>query len=124
VANIPFSASGCGKTRGTTTPQSGALNAGDQVEINRTVDLSSCIVGNNDACVYSIVLTRQAGFFSYVVNVVAQGPRGIGSGWLNLSFTDRAGETYSLGIYSSAKQQHTVAYNSDQPGIVRIDWSD
>jgi len=124
VANVPFTNSDCGKTSGTTTPQGGALNPGDQVEINGSVDLSTCIVGNSNARVYSIYLINQSGFFNYVVNVLAQGPAGPFSGWLYLYFTDQTGDRYSLGLYSSAKQQHTVAYNSSQPGIVKIEWGD
>ena len=124
MANVPFTNSDCGKITGTTTPLGGALNPGDQVEINSSVDLSTCIVGNSNGRVFSIVLTKQAGFFNYVVDVIAQGPSGPFSGWLNLYFTDETGDKYSLGIFSSTKQQHTVAYNSDQPGIVKIDWSD
>ena len=124
MANVPFSNSDCGKTSGTTTPQGGALNPGDQVEINGSGDLSTCIVGNSNARVYSIALINQAGFFNYVVNVIAQGPSGPFSGWLHLYFTDETGDRYSLGIWSSTKQQHTVAYNSDRPGIVKIEWGD
>lgn len=124
MASVPFSNTDCGKTAGTTTPLGGALNPGDQVEINGSVDLSTCIVGNSEARVFSITLQKQAGFFSYVLDVVAQGPSGVFSGWLYLYFTDQTGDTYSLGIFSSTKQQHTVAYNSDQPGIVKIEWRD
>ena len=124
MANVPFTNNDCGKTKGQTTPQGGALNPGDQVEINSSTDLSTCIVGNSNARVYSIYLINQAGFFNYVVNVIAQGPSGPFSGWMNLYFTDQTGDRYSLGIFSSTKQQHTVAYNSSQPGIVKIEWTD
>ncbi len=124
MASVPFNNPDCGKTSGTTTPQGGALNPGDQVEINGSVDLSTCLVGNSNARVFSITLQKQAGFFSYVLDVIAQGPSGPFSGWLYLYFTDQTNDRYSLGIFSSTKQQHTVAYNSDQPGIVKIEWGD
>jgi hypothetical protein len=124
MADVPFTNNDCGKTSGSTTPQGGALQPGDNVQINGSVDLSTCIVGNSEARVYSIHLINQSGFFKYVVNVVAQGPSGPFSGWLYLYFTDQTGDRYSLGLFSSAKQQHTVAYNSDQPGIVKIEWGD
>jgi hypothetical protein len=124
MANVPFTNNDCGKTSGTTTPVTGALKPGDQVEINGSIDLSKCIVGNSEARVYSITLQKQSGFFAYVLDVVAQGPSGWASGWLYLYFTDETGDKYSLGIFLSSKQQHTVAYNSDRPGIVKIEWGD
>lgn len=124
MANVPFTNNNCGNQSGTTTPLGGALQPGDSVEINGSTDLSTCLVGNSGARVYSISLINQAGFFNYVLNVVAQGPSGLGSGWLYLYFTDQTGDRYSLGIYSSTKQQHTVAYNSSEPGIVKIEWGD
>jgi hypothetical protein len=124
MADVPFTNADCGKESGTTTPQGGALNPGDHVEINGSTDLSTCIVGNSNARVFSIALINQAGFFNYVVNVIAQGPSGPLSGWLYLYFTDETGDRYSLGLFSSTKQQHTVAYNSDHPGIVKIEWGD
>ena len=124
MANVPFSNNNCGKTTGAMTPLGGALQPGDSVEVNGSTDLSTCLVGNSNARVFSISLINQAGYFDYVVNVVAQGPSGFGSGWLYLYFTDQTGDRYSLGLYSSTKQQHTVAYNSSQPGIVKIEWGD
>jgi hypothetical protein len=124
MSAVPFSNGSCGNTTGDTEPIGGALNPGDQVEINGSTDLSTCIVGNSNARVYQITLQKQAGFFDYVLDVIAQGPSGLGSGWLYLYFTDQTGDRYSLGIYSSTQQQHTVAFNSDQPGIVKIEWGD
>src|SRR4051812_48939042 len=80
MANVPFINNDCGKASGVTTPQGGALNAGDQVEINGSTDLSTCIVGNDGARVYSVHLINQAGFFRYVVNVVHRGPGRLGVG--------------------------------------------
>jgi hypothetical protein len=122
MANVEFTSTDCGNQSGTTKAEGEPLAPGDTVAVNGSTDLSKCIVGNKGACVYSINLINQAGFFNYVLNVVAQGPAGIGSGWLNLYFTDQSGDKYSLGIYSSTKQQHTVAYNSGAPDIVSIEW--
>jgi hypothetical protein len=124
VANVPFTNSDCGKKSGAIAPLGGALHPGDCVEVNGSTDLSTCVVGNSAACVYQIELVKQAGFYGYVVNVVAQGPKGAFSGWLHLYFTDQTGDRYALGVFSSTKEQHTVAYNSDQPGIVKIEWTD
>jgi hypothetical protein len=78
---------------------------------------------------FSVKLTKQSGLYDFVVTVVAQGPKGVSSGWLNLyftdrTFTDRTGDRYGLGIWKSDKLQHTVAYNSADPGIVKIEWGD
>lgn len=90
--------------------------------MNGNTDLSSCVVGNSGAKLFSVKLTKQSGFYDYVITVVAQGPKGAFSGWLNLYFTDRTGDRYALGIWKSEKLQHTVAYNSSDPGIVKIEW--
>lgn len=123
MANVPFSNTDAGKHAGVTAPLGGALEPGDLVAINGSPDLSTAIVGNSGAYVRKIELVRQAGFYSYVVNVIARGPKGLGSGWLYLHFTDKTGDRYALGIWRSEELQHTVAFNSADPGIVKIEWS-
>lgn len=120
----PFTNSSCGSITGGATAADGPLLPGEQVAINGSIDLSRCIVGKKGACVYSIKLKPSTGLYAYVVEVVAQGPKGLGSGWLNLKFTDQTGDTYTLGIFDSHKKTHTVRYNSSRPGIVKVEWSD
>lgn len=123
MGDVPFTNNSCGQKKGEAVPAGGALNPGDQVQINGSIDLSSCIVGNSSARVYTVTLAEQSPIlYKYVVTVVAEGPHGLGSGWLNLWFTDRTGDRYALGIWKSEKLQHTVAYNSDDPAIVKIEW--
>lgn len=122
MGNVPFTNDSAGKKSGVTEPVGGALNPGDIVSINGSTDLSPCIVGNSHAAVHKIELLKQSGIYSYVLNVVAQGPKGLGSGWLRLYFTDKTGDRYALGIWKSEKLQHTVAYNSASPAIVKIEW--
>lgn len=124
MANVPFTNTDAGKTSGMTTPLGGALSPGDLVAINDSPDLSTAIVGNSGAFVRKIELVKQAGFYDYVLNVTARGPKGLGSGWMHLYFTDKTGDRYALGIWSSTEEQHTVAYNSEDPGIVKIEWTD
>lgn len=124
MANVPFTHTDAGKTSGVTTPLGGALNPGDVVAINDSPDLSTAMVGNAGAFVRKIELVHQAGFYSYVLNVTARGPKGLGSGWMHLYFTDKTGDRYALGIWSSEEKQHTVAFNSSDPGIVKIEWTD
>jgi hypothetical protein len=123
MGNVPFTNSSCGMTSGVSVPVDGALNPGDKVEINGSIDLSSCIVGNSDAKVYTITLARQSPIlYDYIIDVVAEGPHGAFSGWLYLYFTDRTGDRYALGIWKSERLQHTVAFNSADPAIVKIEW--
>ena len=92
--------------------------------IDGNTDLSTCMVANGGAKVYGITLTGSPGIYDYVVNVDAQGPSGFGSGSMYLAFTDQSGDTYYLSIYSSSRSVHTVRYNSQQPAIVKMWWSD
>lgn len=116
-----FTSSNCGSHKGTATSTTG-LAPGQQVTINGNADLSSCITAVNDGAVYSIELQRDSGFYNYIITVLAQGPTGPHSMYLH--FTDQTGDTYKLWIYSKHKQLHTVAYDSDKPNIVKIEWSD
>ncbi|MHB8837603.1 MAG: hypothetical protein ACYC7F_01485 [Gemmatimonadaceae bacterium] len=85
--------------------------------------VSDCVVGHSGAIIYGIGLSRTAGSNEYVVTVDGHGPLGMFSGSMNLAFTDEAGQTYSLSLYSSRRSQHTTRYNSDKPNIVKIWWS-
>jgi hypothetical protein len=99
------------------------LQPNEVVKLNGNTDLSTCVRGNDGACVYGITLTGSPGYYDYVVNVDAQGPRGFGSGWLHLHFTDQTGDRYALAIYSSKRSMHTVRYDSERPAIVKIEWN-
>jgi len=98
------------------------LEPGGAVHINGKTDLSACIVGNDGARVHGITLSRTSGIYNYVVNVDAQGPSGAFSGSMYLAFRDRTGDTYYLSVFRSARVVHTVAYNSNNPAIVKIWW--
>lgn len=116
MANVPFTKQDAGKTSGFAVPLDGALSPGDVVMINDNPDLSHAIIGNSGAYVRKIELVEQAGVYRYVVNVIARGPKGLGSGWLYLHFTDMTKDRYALGIWRSDELQHTVAFNSAAPG--------
>jgi hypothetical protein len=85
---------------------------------------SNCVVGNNGATVFNITLTKTTGIYTYQVSVDGQGPKGAGTGYFHLAFTDQSGDTYYLKLHSSTREQHTVDYNSKQPNIVKIWWCD
>ena len=105
---------------------SATSQGGMQPDQSATVNGNSpqnCVVANDSATVYAIELQKIAGFYDYQVRVDAQGPSGLG-GSMYLAFEDQSGDTYYLSIYSSKRQWHEVSYNSSQPAIVKIFWSD
>ncbi|HET7230787.1 MAG TPA: hypothetical protein VFJ16_12335 [Longimicrobium sp.] len=115
----------CGEASGSTphSAQSSGMQPFQEATINGGPP-SNCIVGNDAATVYGITLTKTAGIYTYRITVDGQGPSGLFGGFFHLAFTDQSGDTYYLSLYSSTREQHTVDYNSDQPNIVKIWWSD
>ncbi len=85
-------------------------------------NLSHIVTFNDGGCVYGMTLTGSPGYYDYVVNVDAQGPKGAFSGSGHLRFTDKSGDSYELSIYSSTRSTHTVRYNSNDPEIVKVEW--
>lgn len=117
-----FTSSDCGSHKGNATSSTG-LAPGQAVTINGNADLSSCITGPGNGAVYSIELQQDSGYYNYIITVLAQGPTGAFNS-MYLHFVDETGDRYKLWIYSSRKQLHTLAYDSDKPNIVKIEWSD
>lgn len=100
------------------------LQANEEASYEGNTNLSTAIKGNDGGCVHGITLTGSPDIYDYVVNVDAQGPSGFGSGGMHLAFTDESNDTYYLYIYSSHRSVHTVRFNSKQPAIKKIWWSD
>jgi hypothetical protein len=84
----------------------------------------NCVVANDGGTVFAIELQSIAGLYNYQVRVDAQGPKGAFSGSMYLAFEDQTGDVYYLSIFSSTREWHEVSYNSSQPAIVKIYWSD
>lgn len=124
VTNFTGKCGEAGKGQVNSVTSDKGLQVNEQASVDGNTDLSTCLVANDDARVYSITLTGSPGIYDYVVNVDAQGPSGFGSGSMYLAFTDESGDTYYLSIYSSHRSVHTVRYNSKQPAIKKISWSD
>jgi hypothetical protein len=104
-----------------------ACVGGMQVNQSATVNGNSpqnCVVANNGATVFTIELVPVAGIYDYQVRVEAQGPSGPFSGSMYLAFRDETGDVYYLSIYSSTHEWHEVSYNSSQPELTNIYWSD
>lgn len=103
------------------------LQVGAQVAINGETDLSSIITCENPGqgaggLVNWITLQPHSGIFPYQLQINGQGPAGIESGALELTFTDEDGDTYFIKLSSSSPYTHTLDYSSYAPGIVSIAW--
>jgi len=94
-----------------------------RASVNGNIDLSTCLKANGGGCVYGITLTYSGGAYRYLLNVDAQGPSGFGSGAMYLAFTDGEPDTYYLSVDSSIRSVHSVRYNSKNPDIKKIWWS-
>ncbi len=100
------------------------LQVGDDVKINGNLDLSTCVVGNDDAKIYGIRLRGSTGTYDYEVEVDGEGPHGAFTGSFYTAFKDQTGDIYHLKLTSSSRATHTVRYNSEKPAIVEFKWSD
>ena len=100
------------------------LRPGERVKINGNENLSDCIRFNDGGCVYSICLVDGESLgFKYTIRVDAEGPHGLKNGSGYLRFYDESGDSYSLKVWTSIRDVHTVSYNSDAPALIRIKWS-
>lgn len=52
-----------------------------------------------------------------------RGPAGLLNGSGYLRFQDMTGDTYTLSIYDSRVKDHVVDFSSDNPSIVKVEWS-
>lgn len=97
----------------------------ETVTMDGNLDLSTIMIGNGGACVYSIELNRSSSVvWEFVIDVVAQGPSGMFSGSMYLAFRDQSDDVYYLSIFRSHRASHVLQYNSDKPAITTIYWSD
>jgi hypothetical protein len=101
----------------------GGMQPGQSATVNGSSP-QNCVIANDDAKVFGIQLLSNAGFYKWQVRVDAQGPSGPFSGSMYLAFRDQTNDVYYLSIYASRRESHTVSFNSDQPNIVAIYWSD
>jgi hypothetical protein len=118
-----FTPSGAGQNQEAKADPPG-LQPGQQMTISGNNELDSYIHFNDRGKVYHISLQASPGLYDYVIQVDAEGPHGVFSGGGHLEFTDETNDTYHLYIYSSRRETHTVRYNSDKPGIVKVKWHD
>lgn len=114
----------CGEAKGHTPhmAQSIGMQPFQSAAVNGSPP-SNCVVGNDGATVFGIVLTKTTGIYPYQISVDGQGPKGAGTGYFHLAFTDQSGDTYYLKLFSSRRERHIVDYKSDHPNIVKIWWS-
>lgn len=122
MGDIEFCAEGFGTANGTATATATPLQVGDTVIIDGSSDLSSCVVGDSNACVFGISL-EVGDAYQWAIGIDAQGPEGIGSGSLNLTFVDGTQDAYKIEILSSSRKHHSLEYDSTMPGITKFSWS-
>jgi hypothetical protein len=101
------------------------LQVGNALVLNGSTALNGCIRANAEACVYGITLSSGSfeGIYGYRLSIDGRGPSGLGSGSMYLAFTDRTGDTYKMSFFLSKRQTLTKDYNSLDPTIVKIQWS-
>jgi hypothetical protein len=123
TAKTEFRTPDAGKVTGTALATTGSLFQDESVSINGSTDLSKVIVGNNDACVYSISLKRSpwVGVF-YQLRIDGQGPSDA-FGSMYIHFEDEGGFTDSKLFFKHARDTLTIDYNGEKAGIKRISWS-
>lgn len=101
----------------------GGMLVGQSATVNGNSP-ENCVVANDSAKVFKIELLSNAGFYKYQVRVDAQGPEGAFSGSMYLAFEDATHDVYYLSVYASRRESHTVSFNSSDPRIIAIYWSD
>lgn len=101
----------------------GGMLVGQSATVNGSSP-ENCVIANDSAAVFKIELLSNAGFYKYQVRVDAQGPKGAFSGSMYLAFEDATHDVYYLSVYSSRRESHTVSFNSSDPRIIAIYWSD
>jgi UDP-2,3-diacylglucosamine pyrophosphatase LpxH len=101
------------------------LQVGSALVLNGSTVLNDCIQANDGGCVYGITLSGGIfeGIYRYRLSIDGQGPSGLFSGSMYLAFTDRTGDVYRKSFFSSDRHVLTLDYNSRNPTIVRIQWS-
>jgi hypothetical protein len=103
------------------------LHITQQVSINGSTDLSSCMKANDGGCVYGIALVDSpvvVPWTNWRLTIDGQGPSGWASGSMYLRLWDRTGTPHEQYFFSSDRHVLDIDYNSDDPTIVRIEWSD
>jgi hypothetical protein len=87
--------------------------------------LEGCIQANDGGCVYGVSLSSGSfeGIYRYRLSIDGQGPSGLFSGSMYLAFTDRTGDVYRKSFFSHDRHTLTLDYNSRDPTIVRVQWS-
>ena len=91
----------------------------------RTSDFSSIINSSKKGgAVFDMYFSGRKGeglIYDYTLIVNCQGPTGIFN-YLKLWFIDETGDKYSLMVYSSSRQDHTIHFNSNEPNIKRVEY--
>lgn len=118
-ANKPFTAHGAGTNNGTL--EGGVLAPdGGSILIEGYNSISDVIPGINDI---RVVTNPEPRVYDYTIQVDGACPSGSFDNAMTFQdCTGNSGGNYSLRIFSSSVEQHTVEYNSDCANIVVITW--
>jgi hypothetical protein len=117
---VEFQSSFCGQMVG---QANGTAPLNSRIWINGSANLRGCIVGPNGAFVEKITFEHHSGpVRNAEVNVYGAGPKGMGSGTLNLQFHTDTGATHTLGLTSSTPQCHADIFQ-ELGNITSIQWS-
>lgn len=102
------------------------LAMGATAIINGTTDLGGIVKFNNSGYVRDICLKKNPSFlsaFDYEIAINAKGPKGISGGSGYTYYMDKAYDSYMLSVYRSGMHEHVVDFNSSNPEISLITWS-
>jgi hypothetical protein len=93
-----------------------------QLNVNSSDDLSSIIVANSGGNAKTIQYVNSGGLRQGQIRVYGQGPKGTGSGSLDLYFLTLGGFVHTLGLTSSTPDWHTDDFE-DTTSIISIWWA-
>ncbi|MDW6003990.1 hypothetical protein [Vibrio mangrovi] len=99
----------------------GELNLGGIVEVDGNTNLSEVIHFSEGGYVEAIQYVPQTSVFPNQIQVLGQAPSRI-NGHIDMVFKDSEGSTYSLSIYATNPEQHTLDIFGHPVTIVEISW--
>lgn len=113
-----------GRYNSATTPAPGIHPNGPSTVTVNGKPMQNCVIGNCSAYISNIQLATINGSYQYQLQVMAAGPKCWDAGSFYFAVEDEAGDIYYINIYSSSLELHTIDFNSANPNIVAIYWSD
>jgi hypothetical protein len=100
----------------------GELNLKEEVEVDGSTDLKEVIFFSEGGFVETIQYVTQTGVLPNQIQVIGQAPSRL-NGHIDMEFTDSEGSKYSLSIYATNPEQHTLDIFGHPVTIVEINWT-